>query len=369
MQGEGRISLAQASNSVFLSPTDWEGVCVVANESTNNLVVGCDGEVALKAENAINNLVAHSTGAGLLARSSARGNLLYDNAGGDFDTYDYEGVYGNVTGEDPLFRDFTDDGDWSNDDLRVEEGSPAIDAGVSDCPDQDLNGVARPQDGDDDGLALCDIGPYEWGLIDQDGDGWYVEDDCDDEDPDINPAAEDIPYNGIDEDCDGSDLTDADGDGHDAEHQGGDDCDDTDEDIHPDAWDIPDNGIDEDCDGEDATDADGDGWPDDQDCDNEDADIHPTADETCDGVDNDCDDEVDEGCDDTADTGTTPLDDVDTAGEVPGGCCEPNGSDASLWLIPLVLMGWSRRRLEGLEESSSWLVQAVGERARGEIDR
>ncbi len=43
------------------------------------------------------------------------------------------------------------------------------------------------------------------------------------------------------------------------------------------------------------TDADGDGYPDDEDCDDADASIHPGAEETCDGVDNDCDEQVDEG--------------------------------------------------------------------------
>ena len=63
---------------------------------------------------------------------------------------------------------------------------------------------------------------------DDDGDG-YSEDqgDCDDSDPLISPDEAEVPYNGIDDDCDDStrDL-DADGDGHDADFaQGGDDCD------------------------------------------------------------------------------------------------------------------------------------------------
>ncbi len=42
---------------------------------------------------------------------------------------------------------------------------------------------------------------------DVDMDGFYSIDDCNDQNPEINPNAIDIPDNGIDEDCDGSDLS------------------------------------------------------------------------------------------------------------------------------------------------------------------
>jgi MYXO-CTERM domain-containing protein len=173
--------------------------------------------------------------------------------------------------------------------------------------------------------------------------------DCDDADAAINPGAAEI-CNGLDDDCDGDtdvDATDAilwysdaDGDGFgtpDATTLACDqpdnyvaddtDCDAADSNVNPDAEEVC-NGIDDDCDTAidvDATDAgtwypdaDGDGYGDstqasiacDQpagslsnggDCDDAAADVHPTAPETCDGIDDDCDAEVDE---DATDAGT-----------------------------------------------------------------
>ena len=48
---------------------------------------------------------------------------------------------------------------------------------------------------------------------DSDGDGFDVPDDCDDNNAAVHPGADEVPYDGVDQDCDGHDLTDIDGDG------------------------------------------------------------------------------------------------------------------------------------------------------------
>jgi len=101
------------------------------------------------------------------------------------------------------------------------------------------------------GNNSVDFGFYDPSAqIDFDGDGFFAWEDCDDENPDVNPEQIEEPYNGLDDDCNEETLDD------DLDQDGFvevDDCDDSNPEINPDAIEIPNNGIDEDCDGMDQT--------------------------------------------------------------------------------------------------------------------
>jgi len=159
--------------------------------------------------------------------------------------------------------------------------------------------------------------------LDVDGDGHEIPFDCDDDNAGINPGVAEIPYDGIDQDCRGGDLTDVDGDGTPGGPDGA-DCDDEDPDRHPNVAEIPCNGIDEDCSDltADEVDLDGDGSCAVDDCDDLDPAALPGAVEICDGIDNDCD-------------GILPLDEQDS--DFDGvSICEGDCDDGAIAVRPSV---------------------------------
>ncbi len=176
---------------------------------------------------------------------------------------------------------------------------------AGDCDDiDDLVHPGLPEvcNGKDDD---CDPATDE--VADSDGDGWTICDgDCDDFEPLSFPDNPEV-CDGVDNDCngEGDEELDNDRDGYDICDDA--DCNDYNAQVHPGATEVPYDSIDQDCDGLDLEDVDGDGfdggpWGDD--CNDTDAAIHPGAEEICDnGIDNDCDqksDEFDEDCEEEA---------------------------------------------------------------------
>ncbi|MBO85628.1 MAG: hypothetical protein CL927_09730, partial [Deltaproteobacteria bacterium] len=198
-------------------------------------------------------------------------NNWYNNTSSDFDgALSTASLGAGNLFDDPLFRDYTNDGNCDNDDLRIDPSSTLVDAG-------------DPAFIDTDG-STSDIGAYGGvgsSVFDSDGDGYDNVDDCDDSDSAVYPGATEA-CNGYDDDCDGDIdesgstgestwYADSDSDGYgdpatslDACDQpsgyvvDSTDCDDTASSVYPGATETWYDGVDADCAGDSDFDADAD---------------------------------------------------------------------------------------------------------------
>ena len=191
---------------------------------------------------------------------------------------DYYGYYADAEGnykESVNGRDDDCDGTADNGERDVDDDADGVTIAAGDCHDGDPTifpgavELNNARDDDCDGIADNGIAPE---AIDADQDSFTVADgDCDDLDATVYPGAEDATAaepDGRDNDCDGqaddgTNLDDADGDGHTIAAG---DCDDGDSMVYPGALEWND-GQDNDCDGvadpgylADAMDRDRDAW-------------------------------------------------------------------------------------------------------------
>ncbi len=256
----------------------------------------------------------------------------------------------------PGAEEICDDGldsDCAGDYAWTEEDNDGD--GFSECSDDcdDENPTTYPGAPElCNGLVDDDCNPATDEIADIDLDGFNIcQGDCDDLNAGANPDATEI-CDGVDNDCNGiaDDNLDYDLDG--VPGCGGEDCDDHNPNVYPGAPEVPYDSIDQDCDGEDLADVDGDGYdggPYGTDCDDQNINIHPAAVEDCsDGIDGDCDGVGDAQDDDCAEIG----DDDDDSTVDPGITCS---CDQTATLAParwgelagvalLALLGLARRR-------------------------
>jgi len=284
-------------------------------------------------------LVWLSAGCAYISDSHEAWRLDPDDDGASI-TEDCDDDDGTLGAPSPWYVDKDEDGFGDTLDVTYKctqpDGHVAVDGDCDDTDSSVFPDAAESCDGADnncDGVADEGLALSTW-YLDEDGDGYgnpdeAIEacgelaglslngDDCDDTDPtwhDLGPL--EIPYNGIDDNCD---VFDGDGDRdldgywsteyHTLVVNGGGvpmdvppeftgDCNDDDDTIRPGAFENWYDGVDSDCDGRNDCDHDGDGYeadegictPEEPDCNDLIADVNPGATELCETpADDDCD--------------------------------------------------------------------------------
>jgi hypothetical protein len=222
-QSGSTYTITQASGAIV---TDTPGACTASGQH-----VTCNGPVpsfSIDLGGGNDVLTSHTVTTPLMIAGGDGNDTLNGGAGNDV----LDGGADNDTlnggaGVDDYF------GEGGDDTIEAFDGNPERIAcgGGSDQAHNDFTDI----------LAECERG------IDGDHDGFSSVVDCNDANPAIHPGAVDIPQNGVDEDCSGSDalILDRDHDGFPIPL----DCNDNAPRIHPGAKEIRGNKVDENCDG------------------------------------------------------------------------------------------------------------------------
>jgi len=219
----------------------------VANHAGDGAAVAIRGtESAAVVLRMHDDLLAYNTGAEAISGSSVARLELDRSAFFGHDEGDLEADLGSLGQDnptvDPLLMAWTDNQDCTDDRLWPRWDSALVDAGDPEL--QDLDGSVADVGATGGPRARVEL----W--ADADADASPALWDCAPDDDQRGHTLVEVPYDGLDQDCDGQDLTDVDADGADG-GEAGTDCDDEDPERFPGAQEIPDDGIDQDCDGQD----------------------------------------------------------------------------------------------------------------------
>jgi CSLREA domain-containing protein len=137
----------------------WDGMVIVSNSTLTGNFAGFGGTISyyfgsITATNSIIN--SYPFGSNCKTQISDGGHNISSD-----DTCGFDPANGSLPNTDPMLGPLQDNGGPTLTHALLV-GSPAIDTGDNvQCPSTDQRGVPRPQDGNGDGLALCDIGAFE----------------------------------------------------------------------------------------------------------------------------------------------------------------------------------------------------------------
>lgn len=136
----------------MFATADW-------NVSLKNVTItGSLGTFSFAKLSVINSIVVGPLGEGCNINPGTITSLGHNISNGSFCTFN---AIGDMPNSDPILGPLTMNGGFSPT-YALLIGSPAIDNGDNvGCPATDQRLVVRPQDGNGDGIAVCDIGAYE----------------------------------------------------------------------------------------------------------------------------------------------------------------------------------------------------------------